>query len=240
MTYHQKRTNPPTYWHAPALRQLYQALQDALPSCCEQGRQKHAQPKTEQSKHEQPWHGVCDVGHEIGAAVLVLLTHEQAPRLLLTKRSRTLNAHAGEVSFVGGRRDVGDVDVVQTALREAYEEIGLCADNVQIIGYLPCQTAKSGMVVCPVVALIDPKWLDTLRGSACEIERIFLGSLDEFLVPPTQTVFRYDELPAPFVTPAWHIDGEVVWGLTGRIIASLLDIGFGVRHQWYYRLVEHR
>lgn len=215
--YHAQHVNFPSVWHSESLRHLAFALQNYA------GRARFAHPY----RDIQP-------SNEIGAAVLVLLTHEPCPRLLFTKRSRQLSAHAGEVSFVGGKRDKTDTNVSQTALREAYEEVGLKANAVQIIGYLPCQTAKSGTLVCPVVGLISPRTAETLMGNVAEIERIFWGELEFFKsTPPTPHAFHYDRVK--FVSPAWELEGEIVWGLTGRIIASLVQIGFGVEYEWYYR-----
>lgn len=218
MTYHIKHLNPPNAWHSPHLKQLFDALttyqgQDAYP-------------------HPYRHHPTCD----IGAAVLVLLTNEAVPRLLLTKRSRHLNAHAGEISFVGGRRDDGDDTMAQTALREAFEEVRLKPEMVSVIGYLPCQTAKSGTLVRPVVAVIESDVADTLVGSEDEIERIFWATLNLFVATsPSEITLTYGNPPIQFNTPAWQVAGETVWGLTGRIIASLLEIGFGVHYDWYYR-----
>lgn len=217
-TYDNKRTNPPTTWQSTDLAVLYHAL------TAYQGQDTFAHPYQQKS----------DDTHEISAGVLVLLTNEPCPRLLLTKRSHQLSAHAGEVSFVGGRRDTGDKDVAETALREAYEEVGLSKERVSIIGYLPCQTAKSGAVVRPVVAVVSSDVCDDLVGCQEEIERIFWGELAFFkTTPPTDIQLTYDNYR--FATPAWTVDGETVWGLTGRIIANLLEIGFGVVYEWYYR-----
>lgn len=221
--YDNKRTNPPTTWQSTDLETLYHALTTY------QGQDRFAHPYRQGLNDEQ----------EIGAGVLVLLTDEPNPRLLLTKRSRQLSAHAGEVSFVGGRRDDEDKDVAHTALREASEEVGLSSEQVSIIGYLPCQTAKSGAVVCPVVAVVSPDVCDGLVGCQDEIERIFWGELAFFKsTPPTDIQLTYDNYR--FATPAWTVDGETVWGLTGRIIASLLDIGFGVVYEWYYQAIKQK
>lgn len=221
--YDNKRTNPPSHYQSTDLATLAHALQTY------QGQDKFA----------HPYRQMPNDNHEIGAGVLVLLTNEPCPRLLLTKRSRQLSAHAGEVSFVGGRRDDEDKDVAHTALREASEEVGLNSEQMSIIGYLPCQTAKSGAVVCPVVAVVSPLVGDGLVGSVDEIERIFWGDLAFFKsTPPTDIHLSYDNYR--FATPAWVVDGETVWGLTGRIIANLLEIGFGVAYEWYYRPIKQK
>lgn len=217
MTYSDRQIlNPPTHWHNDDLHILYTRLMNY------DGQDYFAHPFRQNNKQE------------IGACVLVLLTNEPCPRLLLTKRSRHLSSHKSEIAFVGGHRDSSDTSTAHTALREGFEEVGLPMDVVDIIGYLPIQTAKSGKAVRPVVGVMDVRFVEKLKGAECEIERILWGELDYFVnTPPSQIDLTYDN--RSFVTPAWRLDGETVWGLTGRIIASLLEIGYNKRIEWYYK-----
>lgn len=174
---------------------------------------------------------------EIQAAVLVILTEEVAPRLVLTRRSAHLSTHAGEVAFVGGIKEPTDKNAQETALREAFEEIGLPTNAVRVVGYLPCQRSKFGLTVRPVVATLSPDVLDTLVICTQEIARVFWGELSFFVQNAPQKTAMYDpKSNTHFSTPAWHIDGEIVWGLTGRIIADLVKIGFGIHYDWYYKI----
>lgn len=219
MTYSDRQIlNPPTHWHNDDLRILYTRLMDY------DGQDHFAHPFRQNNEQD------------IGACVLVLLTNEPCPRLLLTKRSRHLSSHQSEIAFVGGHRDTSDTSTAHTALREGFEEVGLAMNAVNVIGYLPIQTAKSGKAVRPVVGVIDGKSASTLKGAECEIERILWGEFEYFVqTPPHEIELAYDN--RRFVTPAWVLDGETVWGLTGRIIASLLQIGYGKKIGWYYRLL---
>jgi ADP-ribose pyrophosphatase YjhB (NUDIX family) len=88
------------------------------------------------------------------AAVLIAITNEPDPKVLLTRRSAYLNSHAGEVSFPGGKRDATDTSNIVIALREAQEETGLNPFEVELIGDLPMHRARNGMLVKPVVGLI--------------------------------------------------------------------------------------
>lgn len=170
------------------------------------------------------------------ACVQIVITDEPNPRLLLTRRSARLSSHAGEVSFVGGKRDDTDKSSVETALREAYEEVGLDRADTQILGYLPMQISKKGLLVRPVVVCISPCVVDRLMPSEDEIDRLFWLPFAVLQTAPTNHIFDR-ELPnqtTKLHTPAWIYDDEVIWGLTGRILASLMEIGFGVRYEWYY------
>lgn len=169
---------------------------------------------------------------DIKAAVLVVITNELCPKVLLTKRSASLSSHAGEVSFVGGRRDEGDESSVHTALREAYEEVGLSCKAVSVVGYLPMQVSARGVSVRPVVALVEPCVANGLVPSEFEIERLFWGSLHAFFKEPACHTIWYGD--RHIKTPAWYIKNETVWGLTGRVMASLMERCFDRRYVWYY------
>ena len=91
------------------------------------------------------------------AAVLVpVVGREREPTILLTKRSEYLNHHAGQVSFPGGRHEDSDANMIDTALRETEEEIGLSRDAVEVIGELPTYETRTGFSVKPIVGLIKP------------------------------------------------------------------------------------
>ena len=113
------------------------------------------------------------------AAVLIAITQEAEPKVLLTRRSVYLNSHPGEVSFPGGKRDPQDTSNIVVALREAQEETGLNPFDVELIGDLPMQKARNGMLVKPVVGFIPPN-LD-LVPQPTEIDRIFYVSLRKML-----------------------------------------------------------
>ena len=161
--------------------------------------------------------------------------------LLLTRRAAHMNSHAGEVSCVGGKHDRGDGNNVVTALREACEETALPPNKVQLLGQLPIQTSKSGMSVRPIVALIAPGLV--LVPEAGEISRIFWADLESLVTQPTveyEIEYKMQEQMATMLTPSWQVDGETVWGLTGRVIANLLETGFDRQLEWYYRVENKR
>lgn len=171
------------------------------------------------------------------ASILVAITNEACPRLLLTRRADHLKIHAGEVSCAGGKFETGDGNNIVTALREAFEETALLPSNVKLIGQLPPQFSKSGLSVRPIVALIDPKV--TLIPEAGEISRIFWADLAMLIDQPiTEFRIRYPVQGSmtTIITPSFLVAGETVWGLTGRVIASLLELGFDRKLDWYYRL----
>ena len=91
------------------------------------------------------------------AAVLVpIVEHEDGPAVLLTERASGLRNHSGQIAFPGGRMDPEDPTAIDTALREAEEEIGLGRDFVRPLGYLDAYLSSSNYFVLPVVALVAP------------------------------------------------------------------------------------
>lgn len=176
------------------------------------------------------------------ACVLVGISDEPVPRLLLTRRAVNLNSHAGEVSFVGGKRDDTDLTSLSVACREAFEEVGLCCHHISPIGYLPMQMSGSGLLVRPVVASIERVAIDGLIANQDEIDAIFWLEFDQILTPPVDYKMHRNVGSQQFTlhTPAWLAEDsaemQVVWGLTARILANLAEIGFGQVYPWYYRL----
>ena len=90
------------------------------------------------------------------AAVLVPLVMREQLTLLLTQRTTNLSTHSGQIAFPGGRTDATDIDAVDTALREATEEIGLARHHVEVLGTLPTYVTGTAYIITPVVALVQP------------------------------------------------------------------------------------
>ncbi|MEE8333088.1 MAG: CoA pyrophosphatase, partial [Alphaproteobacteria bacterium] len=111
------------------------------------------------------------------AAVLVpLVAHPDGMTVLLTQRTETLRAHAGQISFPGGRFAPGDVTPEDTALRETEEEIGVARQHVELIGRLTEHETGTGYRVVPVVGLLSPPVAVTVDPS--EVDHAFEVPLD--------------------------------------------------------------
>src|SRR5512138_302853 len=183
------------------------------------------------------------------AAVLVpLLARPDGPTLLFTRRTETVPHHKGEISFPGGGREPGE-DAVAAALREADEEVGLAPARVEVLGALDDVPSIARYVVTPVVAAVrDPP--HAFRAAAFEVVEPFELPLAALLDPALRRASLWDPARLPpeaaaavassvqfeEVDPAtgfwrvwsFHADAErVVWGLTARILADLVDRAFG-------------
>ncbi len=182
------------------------------------------------------------------AAVLVpLLARPPGPTVLFTRRTESLRHHSGEISFPGGGRVAGE-SAEDAALREAEEEVGLDPARAQVLGTLDDVPSIAGYVVTPVVAAVrQPP--DSFRTSALEVREPFEIALEALLDPAIRRsqAWSPERLPPrareallrariPFervdpegrwLTWSFHADPErVVWGLTARVLADLLDRAF--------------
>jgi 8-oxo-dGTP pyrophosphatase MutT (NUDIX family) len=105
------------------------------------------------------------------AAVLIPLVMREELTLLLTQRSANLSTHSGQIAFPGGRTDDTDRDAIETALREAEEEIALPRQHVEVLGTLPIYTTGSSFIITPVVALVRPGF--ELAPNPGEVDDVF-------------------------------------------------------------------
>ena len=90
------------------------------------------------------------------AVLLLIVNHGSGATVLFTQRTAHLPAHAGQISFPGGRCEEGDADPESTALRESREEVGLDPVRVEILGRLPVYNTATGFRVTPVVGWAEP------------------------------------------------------------------------------------
>jgi len=157
------------------------------------------------------------------AAVLVPIVEREAGlTVLLTRRSEHLDAHAGQVSFPGGRIEAGDADAVAAALRETEEEVGLPRDAVRLIGALDTYVTRTGFEVTPVVGLVRPPF--TLRLDAFEVAETFEAPLAFFLAPGSlQRHSRvYEGKERHFY--AYSYRDHYIWGATAGMLVNLAEI----------------
>ncbi len=162
-----------------------------------------------------------DVRGRIDAAVLVpLFVQDGELHAVFTRRREDLRKHAGEISFPGGRQDIGEEDLRETALREASEEIGLPPAQVELVGALPpTPTVVTNYAIYPFVGII-PAGL-AWRPNASEVAEIL--ELPLGAVRDSYARRRLMRRGVPFRTGVYDIDGHVIWGATARILGDLLD-----------------
>lgn len=161
---------------------------------------------------------------EGAAAVLAgLYEHEGELWVVLTRRSRHLRVHRGEVSFPGGRQDPGE-DLFTTALREAEEEVALDRGLVQPIGELDhLTTMVSSSFIVPYVVALSRR--PDLRASPDEVEAVLHVPVSELLAHEREERWWLYGGYRPIVF--FDLVGDTVWGATGAMLRQLLGIGTG-------------
>lgn len=165
----------------------------------------------------------------VHASVLVpLLARECGLTVLLTQRAEHLTDHPGQISFPGGRAEPHDSSAIETALREAEEEIGLSPASVQVLGMLPTYTTVTSYVVTPVIGIVQPG--RPLRPDPLEVSEIFEVPLAFLMSPAHHRRHLVGEgsearevFSMPWVTHA--ADGSprsrFIWGATAAMLRNL-------------------
>jgi 8-oxo-dGTP pyrophosphatase MutT (NUDIX family) len=154
------------------------------------------------------------------ASVLIpILTFKKDLEILLTKRSKNLKNHPGQIAFPGGKKDQSDSSPIETALRETQEEVGLNPKNVEIIASLPSHKTATGFVIKPYLGLINQPFSETLRQ----------GEVDEIFTVPYEYILN--EKNFSIQTRKWNGSQRsyyvvpygpyYVWGATARILLNL-------------------
>ncbi|MCF8151766.1 MAG: CoA pyrophosphatase [Sulfuritalea sp.] len=164
--------------------------------------------------------GVSAGAELIAAAVLVpVIMRDTGATMLLTQRTAHLRDHAGQVSFPGGRRDEGDVSAEATALREAEEEVGLAASQIEILGRLPEYRTGTGFVVTPVVGLVTPPL--NLKLDDFEVAEVFEPPF-EFLIDSANYQRHTIEVRG-IMREYWAVpwEGYYIWGATAGMLLTL-------------------
>jgi 8-oxo-dGTP pyrophosphatase MutT (NUDIX family) len=153
------------------------------------------------------------------AAVLVPLFEDRGLHAVFTRRRHDLRRHAGEISFPGGRRDDGEA-LLDTALREAHEEVGLPPDRVRVVGALPpTPTFVTNYAIYPFVGVIEGGFAWVLQHT--EVAEVLELRLDDLRAAYGER--RLVRRGIPFRTPTYEVGGHLIWGATARILGELLD-----------------
>ena len=154
------------------------------------------------------------------AAVLIpVVDHEDGPSLLLTRRSDSLTSHTGQIAFPGGRLDPGET-VVQAALREAAEEVGLSPDHVEPLGLSDAYETVTGFLVTPVVAWVRPGF--TLKTDPREVADAFETPWN-FLMDEANHRREFHDAPDGTRRWFWAMPWRerYIWGATAGMLRSL-------------------
>ena len=138
--------------------------------------------------------------------------------MLYTVRTQLVGRHKGEVSFPGGMCEAEDASCEATALREAFEEVGVQPYDVQVLGVLDDVEARSEIVITPVVGLLkQSRYAFTMQ--ATEVGELLEVPLAHLADPLSRVT--HPHLPH---APAYGFGRQIIWGATARITTNLLAL----------------
>ncbi len=156
------------------------------------------------------------------SAVLVpIVARPEGLSVILIQRPETMAAHAGQISFPGGKVDEHDYSPTDTALREAEEEIGLARTHVEVLGFLDCYQVGSGFRIVPVVGLVEPPF--SLSLDTHEVIEAFEVPF-AFLMDSSNHEKRSREMKG--ITQWFYVmphEDRFIWGATANMIRNLFE-----------------
>lgn len=187
-------------------------------------RQRFSQPPAWVAEHTDEHLLTSVTAFKLASVLVPLVMRDTGMSLVLTQRAAHLSDHAGQISFPGGRFEESDGSPVETALREAQEEIGLDRRHVDVLGSLPRYRTGTGYEVTPVVALLQPPF--ELVSDPFEVASIFEVPL-AFLMDAKNHQRRSLELPngAGLRTfYAMSYQEHFIWGATAGMLRNLFHL----------------
>lgn len=174
------------------------------------------------SQHEK---GCITLAGLTAAAVLIPLYEKAGEHyIILTKRTDKVEYHKGQISFPGGRKEEDDRDLLATALRESYEEIGLRPEVVEILGELSEErTISSRFVICPFVAFIPyPYQFQLCYEEVAQLLEIPISELLDKANLRKEVISNEEgEVSTAYY---YYYKDHVIWGATARILKKLLNL----------------
>lgn len=158
------------------------------------------------------------------ASVLIPILDDKELLVLFTERTSHLKHHAGQISFPGGKMETRDKNLIQTALRETKEEIGLNQQQIKILGKLKPVISSTGFLVTPFVGLVDPPLQLTL--DPFEVAAVFTAPLNFILDPHNQhkEIMQYNGKPREIYVINYK--NYRIWGMTAKILVEMTNVFF--------------
>lgn len=162
--------------------------------------------------------------HRKSGVLILFYPDKKGSYFPLIKRPEYIGFHSGQVAFPGGKMEIGDENIIQTALREAEEEVGVDRSQVQVLGklsdlYIP----TSNFLVSPIIGFLEKR--PDFIPEAKEVSRVIQTELPLLFSPEIKKRKVLTLGPGLHLdTPYFEIDGEVVWGATAMILSELIQV----------------
>jgi NTP pyrophosphohydrolases including oxidative damage repair enzymes len=159
----------------------------------------------------------------VKAGVLILLYPNPDLYFVLMKRPEYQGVHSGQISLPGGKFEVSDASLIETAVRETYEEVGVQPETISVLGTLsPLYIPVSETEVYPAVAYIDRK--PVFKVDTNEVAYLIETPVHELLQTQNRKTRPYDSGRFSGIIPYFDIQGNVVWGATAMILSEFSEI----------------
>jgi 8-oxo-dGTP pyrophosphatase MutT (NUDIX family) len=167
----------------------------------------------------EDWELTASTRFHLSAVLIPVVLKDEQPHIILTRRSRHLNHHPGQISFPGGRAESGDKNAVDTALRETHEEIGIPREQIVVTGFIDEYTTVSNFIITPVVGIINSDY--QTRIDPVEVDYIFEAPCEILLNASNyqQNEIEWQGEKRLF----WEVDykGHHIWGATAAILRNM-------------------
>lgn len=161
-------------------------------------------------------------GMKAGVLILLYLKNNEI-HLALIQRPEYEGAHSGQISLPGGKYEKSDETLIQTALRESQEEIGVDPNEIEILGSLtPLHIPVSNYLVQPVVGRY--KSAPIFQADKNEVDRILEINLNDLLNPVNRSNKEFAFGKIRFDAPIYKPDNLVIWGATAMILSEFLEV----------------
>ncbi len=167
------------------------------------------------------WHRLESQDARPAGVLMPLWDDGQTVRVVFTKRTETLPHHAGQISFPGGMAEDDDPSLMDTALRETHEEIGVPPEAVKVVARLDQVLTITSFVVTPFVGLLSPDV--EFVPNPVEVAKLIKVPLAKVLDRNQYRTTEINWQGMQFKQPALTHNGDVIWGATGRMLLNLLD-----------------
>lgn len=200
----------------PFIRQLSKQLQKPLPG---EAAQLKLEPATRRKYPLDP----DAASAKLSAVLILFFPKEEQPNFALIQRPQYDGVHSGQIAFPGGKFENGDLTILDTALRETMEEIGIVRNQINVIGKLsPLYIPPSNFIVHPFVGYLDH--YPEFTPDPLEVSKILEIPFDILSNPETLRMKEIDVRGYKVTVPCFYVADNVIWGATSMILSELIDL----------------
>jgi len=167
-----------------------------------------------------------NVSYKKAAVIIPIFFKDQEAHLLFTKRTEKVEHHKGQISFPGGTYDSGDSDLKDTALRETWEEMGIKANDITILGRTDNFLTNTNFMVSPFVAHFPYPYPFIVNED--EISGVLEVPISHLVNPDIFKIQKWKRNGILWDVHFYEFNGENIWGVTGFLLSNFLSLVFGL------------